>query len=217
MVTRLKAGASVLDLGCCFGQDLRYLAFDGVPTTEMFASDIVRGFWDLSYDLYCDASRMKAKFIEADILDLEISPHLMELRGRLDIILANQLFHLFDWNRQVKVAVNLVKLSNPKTWIIGHQIGSSIGRAIPVHPNTGGEAGGAGSTTKFFHTPKTWQAMWRQVEESTGTKWEIESSSIPLKEWGVEDEDSAWMGPNARGFQFFARRTDNVTADSSTE
>ncbi len=42
MVARLKVGASVLDIGCCFGQDLRYAAADGVPTEKIYSSDIVR-------------------------------------------------------------------------------------------------------------------------------------------------------------------------------
>ena len=116
---------------------------------------------------------MKAALIQADILDQ--SWPLMELRSKLEIILANQLFRLFNWERQVKAAIMLVKLSNSRTWIAGHQIGSSIGRARPVLPDTGGEA------TKLFQTPKTWQEFWRQVEESTGTKWEVESSSKLLR------------------------------------
>ncbi|KAK3173825.1 hypothetical protein OEA41_007157 [Lepraria neglecta] len=207
MVARLKAGASILDLGCCFGQDLRHMAADGAPTEKMYSSDIIPEFWDISYDLYRDAGHMKARFIPADVLD-PASP-LVELQGKLDILLANQVFHLFDWERQVEAGKNMVALSRLGTWLVGYQIGSSVGRAVPVRTTTGGEAGGAGSKTKFFHTPETWREMWRQVQRETGTEWEVESSLRPLKEWGLEDEDSAWMGPAARGFEFIVRRVDD--------
>ena len=206
MVARLKAGASVLDIGCCFGQDLRYMAADGVPTEKMYSSDIVPELWDISYDLYCDTDRMKARFISADILD-SASP-LMELRGKMDILIANLVFHLFDWERQVEAGKNIVALSRLGTLLIGRHIGHSIGMAIPVATVTGGEVGGAGSTTRFFHDSETWREMWRRIQRETGTVWEVESSLHSLKEWGLEDEDYAWMGPHARGLEFIVRRVD---------
>ena len=209
VVARLKAGASILDLGCCFGQDLRHLAADGTPTERMYASDIIPEFWDMSYDLYRDVSHMKARFISADILDSTSS--LDELRGKVDVILANQLFHLFDWDSQVEAGKNIVALSRSGTWLLGYHIGSSVGRAVPNRTNTGGAGGDAGKTgskTKFYHTSETWQEMWRQIQRETETEWEVESSIRPLIEWGWEDEDYAWMGPMARGMEFIARRVD---------
>ena len=206
LVARLKAGASILDVGCCFGQDLRHLAADGAPTERMYASDIIPEFWDLSYDLYRDASHMKARFISADILD-PASP-LNELRGKMDIILANQVFHLFDWEQQVAAGKNMVALSRAGTWLLGYQIGSSVGRAVPNRTKTGGKAGTTGGTSKFYHTPETWQELWRQIERETGTEWVVEGSIRELREWGWEDEDFVWMGPAARGLEFFARRVD---------
>ena len=136
MVARLKAGASVLDIGCCFGQDLRCMAADGVPTDKMYSSDIAPELWDISYDLYRDADRMKARFVSADILD-SASP-LMELRGKMDILIANLVFHLFDWERQVAAGKNMVALSRLGTLLIGRHIGHSIGRAIPFSAMTVG-------------------------------------------------------------------------------
>ena len=203
IVDRLEAGASIIDVGCCFGQDLRHLAADGAPTDKMYASDIVPQLWDISYDLYRDVGFMKARFILADVLD-SISPS-NELRGKMDIILVNQVFHLFDWEGQVKAGKNLVALSRAGTWLIGYQIGSSVGRAVPNRTNTGGKIP---SKTKFYHTPETWQEMWRQIERETETEWDVKSSIHALTEWGWNDEDFAWMGPAARGLEFFARRID---------
>ena len=38
ILARLKGGATLLDLGCGFAQDLRTLAADGAPTESMFAT-----------------------------------------------------------------------------------------------------------------------------------------------------------------------------------
>ena len=126
IVARLEAGASIIDVGCCFGQDLRHLAADGAPTDKMYASDIVPQLWDISYDLYRDVSHMKARFILADALD-SVSP-LHELRGKMDIILVNQVLHLFDWEGQVKAGKKpgcvvesgdlVIRISN---WQLGSQ------------------------------------------------------------------------------------------------
>ena len=62
-VARTKAGATVLDLGCCFGQDLRRLVADGGSMDNMYASDLNRELWDIGFDLFRDRDRMKARFI----------------------------------------------------------------------------------------------------------------------------------------------------------
>ena len=207
MVNRVRAGAVLLDVGCGFGQDLRYMAADGVPTQKMYSSDIVPKLWDIGYELYRDGGSMKAHFLEANILDPE-SAH-KQLSGEVDILLVNQIFHLFDWDRQLQAGKNMVALSRTGTWIMGWQIGSALGRAVPVRSTTGGTTGAAGSTSRFFHTPDTWKEMWRQVQEETGSEWVVESSLHNLREWGLEDEDLTWMGPAARGFEFIVRRIDN--------
>lgn len=208
VVTRVKDGACILDVGCCFGQDLRYLAADGAPTQNMYASDIVPGFWDIGYDLYRDSERMEASFLDADILD-SASPHIA-LSGKVDILLANQVFHLFDWERQVQAGKNMVLLSRPGTWIVGYQIGSELGRAAPVKITTGGAAGAAGGGSKFFHNSNTWRDLWGQIQLETGTEWIVTCSMCSLREWGWEDEDTLWMGSFARGLEFIVRRVDTT-------
>ena len=205
VVSRLQQGSTILDIGCCFGQDLRFLAADRVSTANMYASDIVSGFWDLSFDLFRDKASFNACFTEADILDLE-SP-LKELKGRMNILMANQVFHLFNRERQLKMAKNLVYLGTRDAWVIGWQVGSGHGRPLPVETQTGGHSGSAGSDTKLFHNDHTWQELWKQVGEETGTTWSVETSMQPLEDWGYEVEDTAWMGLGAMGFEYICRRT----------
>ena len=100
---------------------------------------------------------MQARFISAYILD-PASP-LMELRGNMDVLVANVIFHLFDWERQVEAGKIMVALSRPGIRLIGRQIGHSIGMAVPVATITGDGVGGAAGTTRFLHIPETWREI----------------------------------------------------------
>lgn len=204
ILDRVRRGAVIVDVGCCFGQDLRFLAAGGAPTEKMFATDIVSDFWDLSYDLFRDKDSFQAHFNTADVLDSNAP--LGEIKSEADILLVNQVFHLFNRERQVAMAKNLVACSRPDTWIVGWHIGSVSGRALPVGVHTGGATGSAGGDTKLFHNDDTWTELWQQVGAETGTQWSIETAMQPLEEWGYEKEDTAWMGPNPMGFEFICRR-----------
>lgn len=210
IIDRIKQGASILDVGCCFGQDLRFLAADGAPTGEMYATDIVPDFWHLGYDLFRDKARFNARFIAADILAAH-SSLLQELEGRVDISLVNQVFHLFSREKQVTMAKNLVRMSTAPGWIVGWHVGSQEGRALPVSTQTGGSDGSAGSETKLFHNDRTWRELWQEIGQETGTQWEVQTWMQPLNEWGYEKEDTAWMGPGAMGFEFICRRVGGLT------
>lgn len=204
VLDHLEAGSCILDIGCCFGQDLRFLAADGAPTTNMYATDIVPDFWQLSYDLFRDKGSFGARFITADILD-PVSP-LSHIETKIDIFLVNQVFHLLNRARQLAMAKNIVALSQPNSWIVGWQIGSISGRALSVRTETGGGAGSAGSDTRLFHNDETWRELWQQVGQETNTEWSTETRRQPLSEWGYEKDDTDWMGPGAMGFEFVCRR-----------
>ena len=97
ILSRVKHSATVLDLGCALGQDLRRLAADGAPSENMYASDLQSELWDIGYDPFRDRDRKKARFIQADIFDPNTP--LRELNGKMDIIIACQLLHLFSWTK----------------------------------------------------------------------------------------------------------------------
>ncbi|KAL8671562.1 MAG: hypothetical protein Q9168_003947 [Polycauliona sp. 1 TL-2023] len=198
---RLRSGASILDIGCCFGQDLRFLAADGIPTDNMYATDIIPEFWDLSSDLFLDAATFKARFIQADILDPS-SPLTKQLADKkIDIMLVNQVFHLFNRETQVSMAKNLIELGSSDTWIAGWQIGGRSGKPSIRHQGTI-----AGHNERLFHNDQSWQEMWRQIGEETGTQWEVQTSSLPLEAWGCQKEDIEWLPSDAVGFEFICRR-----------
>ncbi|KAL0480261.1 methyltransferase [Acrasis kona] len=56
MINKLKTDQSsrILELGCCFGTDVRKLLMDGVSSDQIVASDLIPDFWNLGKKLYQD-------------------------------------------------------------------------------------------------------------------------------------------------------------------
>ncbi|KAL2353590.1 hypothetical protein BJ546DRAFT_1113332 [Cryomyces antarcticus] len=124
VVQRLKDGQKLLDLGCCFGQDIRKLVSDGVPSENCYGADLRLDFIDTGYDLFRDKETLKSKFIAADIFD--DNSELNQLDGQIDIVHAASFLHFFDWTDQMSAAKRIVKLLKLQTGslTIGRQVGN---------------------------------------------------------------------------------------------
>ncbi|KAF1835161.1 hypothetical protein BDW02DRAFT_298696 [Decorospora gaudefroyi] len=164
VLSRVQNGEQLLDLGCCMGQDIRKLVYDGAPSDKIYGSDLKQNFWDLSYDLFLDKSTLQTRFLQADIFDSD--SQLKQLDGKLDIVNAASFFHLWQWDEQVKAAKRVVQLLKPVPGglLIGRQGGKP-------------EAGSLGNVVKemnpFWHNPESWAQMWEQVGKETGTEWKV--------------------------------------------
>lgn len=112
---------------------------------------------------------MKTKFIAANVLD-ETSD-LDSLNGKVDIVFVGAFLHLFDYADQVKVAQRIVKLLRPKkdSLILGRQVGN-------INP---GEKAGRSGRSVFRHNEESFQKLWDEVGEATGTKWRAEATLLP--------------------------------------
>lgn len=193
ILSRAHEGNVILDLGCCFGQDLRLLAAKGCPTSTMYASDISGELWELGFDLFKDRGRMLAKFIQADILDPD--SNLAQLTGSVDVLMVNQFLHLFDWDKQVVAMKQLVELSKPGSLVVGYQ----RAQVPPGHfPRPWGNM--------YLHDEDSLKKIWSRVEVETASVWDVEAAVVDLSEWGMEPEDFDWMPPGMKGINFAARR-----------
>ena len=161
----------------------------------MYASDLHSELWDLGFDLFRDRETMKARFIQADVFDPE-SP-LRDLRGKIDIIFACQLLHLFGWERQIEAAKKIVDMSRPGTCLLGYQIGRV--QSAEVQRPWG---------FMFYHNVESFKELWRQIERDTGTKWVLDVSLVDLDQWGMEKQDYKWMTAGSRGLNFVVTRSD---------
>ncbi|KAF2222404.1 methyltransferase domain-containing protein [Elsinoe ampelina] len=174
IVERLRTGQqNFLDLGCCFGQDIRRLVYDGVPSENTFGSDLKLDFMELGYEMFLDKDSLKTKFIDGDVFD--DNSDLSQLHGNVDIIQASAFFHLFDREKQKKVAHRVVKLLKPQhgSLLVGRQVGS-INPGEYLHrtnPNS----------NMFRHNDVSWKELWDEVGSETGTKWDV---TVELKDLG---------------------------------
>ncbi|KAH7327081.1 hypothetical protein BKA65DRAFT_566308 [Rhexocercosporidium sp. MPI-PUGE-AT-0058] len=182
VLQRLKSGQeNFLDLGCCFGQELRKVAYDGAVQNNLYGFDLRAGFFEMGYRLFLDRETLKSKFIEADIFDANSA--LSELDGKIDIIYAASFLHLFDYKRQVEVCKRMVRLLRQKkdSLILGRQVGSTIARNFVQETNEGG--------IMYRHNGESFKKMWGEVGEETGTEWRVDYDLEFLGGHGKEDED----------------------------
>ncbi len=159
----------------------------------MYASDISSELWYLGFDLFNDREKMVAKFIQADIFDIDSS--LRHLHGHIDIIIVNQFLHLFNWEGQVAAMKIIVKLSKPGSILVGYQRAQEPSKEIQ-------RPWGA----MYLHDHNTFREIWERVELETGSKWDLEAEVVELSEWGMEPEDFSWMPDGKKGINFIITR-----------
>jgi SAM-dependent methyltransferase len=187
-----------LDAGCCFGQELRKLAFDGASVETLYGIDLESDFIDLGFDLFQDRQKMaKATFIAGDLLDP--SQQWPELLGKIDFIFANSLLHLFSRADQVKVACKLASFSKarPGSLIIGRQMGS----AVPGEFRALSEG-----ATYFRHSPQSLNDFWQEVGQLTGTSWKTQAhlDMADMKNYVEAGQD--WLDNHSRRLHFVVER-----------
>ncbi|KAL8938709.1 MAG: hypothetical protein Q9216_003746 [Gyalolechia sp. 2 TL-2023] len=153
----------LLDLGCCFGQDIRKLVYDGAPSEKLVACDLNSKFFDMGYELFRDRERLKTPMLAGDIFR-DDGP-LAEMQGKLDFVHASLFLHLFTWEKQVEASKQIIKLLKPQpgSIVLGRQTGNMLAqeRRMPSLGNA------------WRHNEKSFRKMWEQVGVETETRWDI--------------------------------------------
>ena len=195
IIERLKRGETLLDLGCCFGQEIRKLVSDGAPSEHTYGADLHGEFIDAGYELFQDKGKLKTKFMTADILDR--TSEFNTLDGKLDMIWAGSFFHLFGWDDQIKVAKRLVELLKPRkgSVVFGRQAGNIEPGEMPHQANAGG--------TMFRHDATSFEKLWKEVGAQTGTTWHVKARLDKIEE---PPKGGAWNDPNVRLLLFAIHR-----------
>jgi hypothetical protein len=184
----LKNGASIVDCGCFFSSDFRFLAFQGVPTNNMYGFDIEPRFFDIAFEFYNDRDRWKGTFITADASkDLDESP-LGKLKGKMDIVWCPKFLHLYDRQGQVEMASRLIGLLKPTagSLFVGSQNGVPQSEEIPL-PSA------EQKRVCWFANADDIKLMWDEVAARTRTRWNVESRLLDLRTLGLyKDEGSEY-------------------------
>lgn len=172
----------MLDLGCCFAQDIRKLVYDGAPAENLWGTDLEAGFIDLGYDLFLDKDTLKSHFFAADALNPDPDPNsdLNQLKGQISIIYAGFFFHLFDFDQAVEIAVRLIGIMKQEkgSLILGKQAGNPIADERLLDLKAAGKL--------WRHSPDSWTKVWQLAGQKTGTKWRVNAK---LEE---SDAKGAW-------------------------
>ncbi|KAI0066449.1 hypothetical protein BV25DRAFT_1796896 [Artomyces pyxidatus] len=192
-----REGAIFLDIGCCFGNDLRKAIADGYPAKNVVASDLHGEFWDIGHKLFRDTPEtLPVTFVAGDAFyaghleavppftalappttpspDLRTLTSLNPLRGHVSAVNAISFFHLFSEGRQLRLAHALAGLLSPEpgSMLFGQQIG------LP-------EKGTTAWKGLFCHSPESWKELWDgQVFEKGTVRVETELRKL-------ESDDSA--------------------------
>jgi len=197
LLERLKQdpACKFLDIGCCFGQDLRSLAANGVPSERLYGSDLRSEFFSLGYELFKDKQTLKSRFLVGDVLDS--TSDLKQLDGQISIIYAASFLHLFDYEQQVQVCERFVKLLRPEAGsvILGRQVGHVEAGPRPHRTNPGEKM--------FRHNVESFEKMWKEIGAKTGTEWRVEAELS--KEWQGPGKQQVqdWKGDvNVRRLRF---------------
>lgn len=171
---------ALLDLGCCFAQDIRKLIHDGAPGNNLYACDLEPKFLDLGYDLFCDRETCAAHLFACDIF--APNEDMRALEGKVDIIHAASFLHVFGWKEQISICQQIIRLLRPQkgSLVIGRQVGNV----------TAGEMG-ENAANKFLDRGKVWRhnehsfrRMWSEVGELTGTRLDVRMESLVMEdEW----------------------------------
>ncbi|KAI0066450.1 hypothetical protein BV25DRAFT_1380752 [Artomyces pyxidatus] len=171
-----RKGAIFLDIGCCFGNDLRKAIADGYPAQNVVASDLHKEFWDIGHKLFRDTpGTFPVSFIAGDAFSashldvvqpftlaappstpvpaLSTLTSLNPLRGHVSAVHASSFFHLFSEDGQAHLARAMAGLLTPQpgSIIFGQHVG------MPEKGTTAPQMTWKGM---FCHSPESWRALW---------------------------------------------------------
>lgn len=200
IVSKLKSDSSstYLDIGCCFGQDLRQLVLDGVPSSQLVGIDIEGPLLDLGYELFLDQKTLDSRFAVVDVFNAAQNASWTSLvKTGADVVHCSAFFHLFPLQQQIDAAKIIAQMVKKGGVIVGRQSGSVKPAEVPAV-----KAG----TTSFRHDLSTLSNMWRIVGVKTGTKWNVEGT---LDEVGLQTRiNNSVEDENSRRLLFTVRRED---------
>lgn len=164
----------------------------------MYGFEIEPRFFDVGFNFYQDKDVWKGHFFKGDVFGTGTDSDLGKLEGKLDIVWAAKIIHLFERDTQIKVAANLVRLLKPKpgSLFVGSQNGYPENFSVPIAKTMF-----PGQGRNFWMANKEgFEQMWKEVAEQTGTRWNVEANLLDLRTVGLHEDDGSeykkWTGYN---------------------
>jgi hypothetical protein len=173
-----SSGPYLLDLGCCVAQELRSLTHAGIPSSNLYGSDLVSSYLTTSFSLFNDASNFQGTLVPANIFSPTLfSDPFQGWESKFTVVHAGLFLHLFSWEQQVVVCEKVVRLlkEGKGSMFLGEMVGC---RGGGERGPKGKDFWGKGEERKqFLHDETSFPKLWSEVEEKTATKgmWKVES------------------------------------------
>lgn len=180
VIERLKAPGSqdaYLELGGFMCQTIRVLAFEGIDSARLYGTDLHAEFLELGYEQFRDRETLKATLVAGDMLapdeEYTNSEVAKTFDGKISIIHAGNFFHLFSWESQLVICERIIRF---------FKRGSSAGSpAVVFGSHIGSVKPGEIEVFRIFlHDETTFQSLWDEVGNKTGTRWKVSMQIVAL-------------------------------------
>ena len=162
--------------------------------SRVYGIDIDDAFIDLGYDLFLDRETLKSIFTTADMFSSPSSELMGKLGGGVDIVYAASFFNLFNWDQQIVLISNVIKLMKPKkgSMLLGRQLESIKPGEYPHLKKDG--------TTTYWHDVDSWRKIWTKAGRATGSTWRVDAS-LDQEDFGCYEKNK-WGDPSQRRLLF---------------
>lgn len=103
----------IIDLGCCFGTELRFLICEGAKTTHVVGVEQYKEFIQLGFELFGDYNHLKSNFLAINFFEndfIEKAFNLISSNNKFDVVIANSVFHLLNDEQCFKLIDIVYKL-----------------------------------------------------------------------------------------------------------
>ncbi|KAE8153048.1 hypothetical protein BDV25DRAFT_169590 [Aspergillus avenaceus] len=204
VIARLRGDpdAKFLDAGCCVGQEIRFLADQGIRDTQLFGLDLERSFIDLGYELFKDRGRLNATFVTGDLTSSQGvygSSEVQRLGETIDVVFASSLLHLWEYETQLKVSARLVRLcrDTPGVMVMGRQMGSTLAGSYDLKEYS--------QAAHYRHNVESLKGLWHDIGLETGTQWRVEAG-LYVDEVNQKYVNVSWNDDNGRMIWWCATR-----------
>ncbi|TFK50835.1 hypothetical protein OE88DRAFT_1712786 [Heliocybe sulcata] len=203
-----RDAAIFLDIGCCFGNDVRKAVADGYPVDKVIASDLRSEFWDLGHELFRSTPEtFSVPFIQGDVFDsaflaraqISYAPSsnrapvlrslttLTPLIGHISAIHASAFFHLFNEEQQLELARRMASLLSPEpgSIIFGSHVGQPHKSVRTSRRTTNGR-------DIFCHSDQSWRDLWNGQVFQKG-KVQVDSQLIRVGRPDFSQTEEAYL------------------------
>ena len=167
--------ASILDIGCCFGTDLRYCLYSGCNKTQILGVDISKEFINLGFEFYGDKHELNDRFFTMDIFHengKRFINHAIKLNDneKFDVIYIGSVYHLLSKEQcksLTQIASSLIKESD------GIIFGGTVG--VESKP---GNYPRSKQKMRYLHTKDSFEIMLKSNTKFRKVSVNVNSRSV---------------------------------------